>query len=198
MKETTRLLEMSKNLEKGSIASLAFVGNLEKILLNLKIQASYLKESSSRQTINSTIEDIKTELLLVKKDIFSIGKLGLEVGKCALEIKEASVTVEIINKIDDVSKELFSESVKTFLFLEKLRITCINLNLQTAHIGDSPEARAICVIVESLTREIVTLQKSAYLVKEASKEIGRINRGMENDQPKVYSKQNIDIKNKIC
>lgn len=189
MKEVIRLKEMSVGLKRGAANAGHLVDNLTMIILNLKIQAAYIDVSEQKTSTLFTIEKLTTEINQLREDIKKVGMIGSRIGELDFNTEDYS---NLIEELELIEAELKDESKITFKFLEKLRYICLNLEIQATHMGNSPEARAISVIVKALVHEISILQKSALMVEGSSNEINKIVtvfKEQSQDKPKVKTKQ---------
>lgn len=209
IEELERLEQISIGLQKGAVGVGKIIEKLKTIVFNLKIIAAYMNNTKEGRAIILTIEDLSKEIDVLRKDVLNIGVCGSKMGVELNNMDQENI-LEISTLINQISKELWSESVKIFTFLEKLRMTSYNLNIQVSSIERTPspiksdekeersqintkgEASAISVIVNVLTKEIVILQESSMAVRDSSKKIKYLTDSIEEkytlNKPKVYTK----------
>lgn len=78
-------------------------------------------------------------------------------------------------QIDQLTKELWELSTKSFKELEHIRRTLFNIKVSVSKLNHS-ETRALDTIATYIENAIVKLETGTYRIKEISKEIGNINK----------------------
>ena len=73
-------------------------------------------------------------------------------------------------KINDLTKELWEESVKSFVELEKIKLTLINIKISVAKIN-STEKNVLSIVADRIAEAIDEVESYTGRIKDIAKEI---------------------------
>lgn len=79
-------------------------------------------------------------------------------------------------RIDYLSKALWSGSIETFQEVETIRLILLNMKITVAKMSSNPDARALDRVSDIIEEAILKLEKRTLEVRDVAKEIGKLNR----------------------
>jgi hypothetical protein len=79
-------------------------------------------------------------------------------------------------EINQLTKDIWKNSVDIFTELENIRLTVINVRVCVAKLHEHPEARALDVVADHIQKALIGLEKNTALLKEQAKQIADLNK----------------------
>jgi hypothetical protein len=79
-------------------------------------------------------------------------------------------------KIDELTIELWKNSVNIFEELRRLQMLCLNIRISVARIGDIPDARVLAKSGEILVESLKELEHNTETIRNLSKLIAQLNK----------------------